>query len=301
MTNPRKAFARDTWVLWLIALPGILHFVIFRYVPLLGNVIAVQDYSIFKGVLASPWAGLKHFVRMFTFAEFRMILANTLLLSLYSIAFGFPAPLVLSLFLNEVRWTRTKKVVQTVLYLPHFLSWVIVGGLFINFLGLDGFFNQILALTGAKPVDFITQPPLFKPILVVIGIWKEVGWGMIIYLAAMSTIDPTLYEAAVVDGAGRWRQMWLITLPSLLPAIVVLSLLRVANVLNANVEQVLIFLNPLVRTVGEVIDTYVYRVGLQNSQYSYSTAIGIFKSAIGFLLVVGLNQLSRRTTGESIY
>jgi putative aldouronate transport system permease protein len=301
MTKTRKAYTRDVWVLWLIALPGILHFVIFRYVPLLGNLIAFQDYSIFKGVLGSPWAGLKHFIKMFTFAEFRMILGNTLLLSLYSIVFGFPAPLILSLFLNEIRWTGTKKVVQTVLYLPHFLSWVIVGGLFINFLGLDGFLNQILSRFGSKPVDFITQPPLFMPILVVIGIWKEVGWGMIIYLAAMSTIDPSLYEAAVVDGAGRWRQMWLITLPSLIPAIVVLSLLRIANVLNANVEQVLIFLNPLVRTVGEVIDTYVYRVGLQNSQFSYSTAIGMFKSAIGFILVVGLNQLSRRLTGESIY
>ena len=301
MTRTRKAYTREVWVLWLIALPGVLHFVIFRYVPLLGNFIAFQDYSIFKGVLGSSWVGFKHFIRMFTFAEFRMILGNTLLLSFYSIVFGFPAPLILSLFLNEIRWTRTKKVVQTVLYLPHFLSWVIVGGLFINFLGLDGFLNQILGRFGTKPVDFITQPPLFLPILTAIGIWKEVGWGMIIYLAAMSTIDPTLYEAAVVDGAGRWRQMWLITLPSLIPAIVVLSLLRIANLLNANVEQVLIFLNPLVRSVGEVIDTYVYRSGLQNSQFSYSTAIGIFKSLIGFSLVVGLNQLSRRATGESIY
>lgn len=302
MTKTRKAFAGDAWVLWLIALPGILHFVVFRYVPLLGNVIAFQDYSIFQGVLGSPWAGLKHFVKMFTFAEFRMILGNTVLLSLYSIVFGFPAPLVLSLLLNEMRWIRTKKVVQTVLYLPHFLSWVIVGGLFINFLELGGFLNQILGnWFGAKPVDFITEPVLFKPIIVAIGIWKEVGWGTIIYLAALSTIDPTFYEAAVVDGAGRWRQMWLITLPSLLPAIVVLSLLRIANVLNANVEQILMFLNPLVRSVGEVVDTYVYRAGLLNSQFSYSTAIGMFKSVIGFLLVVGLNQLSRRVTGESIY
>jgi len=299
---PKKIFHTDSWILWLIALPGILHFILFRYAPMVGNIIAFQDYNIFKGILGSPWTGFKHFVKMFSFAEFGMILRNTLLLSLYSIVFGFPAPLILALFLNEIRWIRLQKVVQTVLYLPHFLSWVIVGGMFINFLGLDGFFNVILGrVFGMKPIDFITQPALFQPIVVAIGIWKEIGWGMIIYLAAIAAVDPSLYEAAVVDGAGRMRQMWSITLPALIPAIVTLSLLRVSNVLNANVEQLLILLNPLVRQTGEVIDTYVYRVGLQNSQYSYSTAIGMFKSVVSLLLVVGLNQLSRRTTGESIY
>lgn len=288
-------------LLWLIALPGILHFIVFKYVPMLGNVIAFQDYSIFSGIADSPWVGFQHFANMFTYAEFYHILTNTLLISLYSILFGFPAPLVLALLLNEIRRAWFKRSVQTLLYLPHFLSWVIVGSLFINLLSIDGFLNTILSWLGLPGKDYLTQPEYFRSILVSIGIWKEMGWGMIIYLAALSGINPNLYEAAMVDGAGRFRQMWSITLPSLLPAIVVLFLLRVGHVLDSNVEQVLILLNPLVRDVGEVIDTYVYRVGLLGAQFSLTTAIGIFKSLVGLLLVVGLNALSRKTTGESIY
>ncbi|GAA3401063.1 ABC transporter permease [Paenibacillus hodogayensis] len=297
----KKMMSRDWLLLWLLALPGILHFVVFRYVPMFGNVIAFQDYSIFSGILDSPWVGFKHFANMFTYAEFYNILRNTLVLSLYSIVFGFPAPLVLALLLNEIRKTWFKKQVQTLLYLPHFLSWVIVGGIFINLLSIDGFLNTIVGWFGVSKTDFLTQPEYFRGIIVSVGIWKEMGWGMIIYLAALSGINPSLYEAAMVDGAGRFRQMWSITLPSLMPAIIVLFLLRVGHVLDSNVEQVLIMLNPLVRDVGEVMDTYVYRVGLLGAQFSLTTAIGIFKSLVGLLLVVGLNTLSRKTTGESIY
>lgn len=297
----KKIMSRDALLLWLLAAPGILHFLIFRYVPMFGNVIAFQDYSIFSGIMDSPWVGFKHFANMFTYAEFYNILRNTLVLSLYSIIFGFPAPLVLALLLNEIRKSWFKKPVQTLLYLPHFLSWVIVGSIFINLLSIKGFLNTIFGWFGIGSIDFLTQPEYFRGILVSVGIWKEMGWGMIIYLAALSGINPNLYEAAMVDGAGRFRQMWSITLPSLMPAIVVLFLLRVGHVLDSNVEQVLIMLNPLVRDVGEVIDTYVYRVGLLGAQFSLTTAIGIFKSLVGLLLVVGLNTLSRKTTGESIY
>ncbi|WNQ08970.1 ABC transporter permease subunit [Paenibacillus aurantius] len=296
-----KLTSNDALLLLLIALPGILHFLIFRYVPLLGNVIAFQNYNLFAGMADSPWVGLKHFQNMFTYAEFYRILRNTMLLSLYSIIFGFPAPLILALLLNEIRQKWFQRPVQTLLYLPHFLSWVIVGGLFVNLLSIDGFLNTILGSLGLANRDFLTIPEYFRSILVSIGIWKEIGWGMIIYLAALSGINPSLYEAAMMDGAGRFRQMWSITLPSLLPAITVLFLLRIGHVLDANVEQVLILLNPLVRDVGEVIDTYVYRVGLLGAQFSLTTAIGIFKSLVGLILVVGLNALSRKTTGESIY
>ncbi|WJH33880.1 ABC transporter permease subunit [Paenibacillus sp. CC-CFT747] len=296
-----KLTSNDALLLLLIALPGILHFLIFRYVPLLGNVIAFQNYNLFAGMADSPWVGLKHFQNMFTYAEFYRILRNTMLLSLYSIIFGFPAPLILALLLNEIRQKWFQRPVQTLLYLPHFLSWVIVGGLFVNLLSIDGLLNTILGSLGLANRDFLTIPEYFRSILVSIGIWKEIGWGMIIYLAALSGINPSLYEAAMMDGAGRFRQMWSITLPSLLPAITVLFLLRIGHVLDANVEQVLILLNPLVRDVGEVIDTYVYRVGLLGAQFSLTTAIGIFKSLVGLILVVGLNALSRKTTGESIY
>ncbi|WP_127584990.1 ABC transporter permease [Paenibacillus koleovorans] len=297
----KKWQSSDAIALWIIALPGILHFLIFKYIPLGGNLIAFQNYSMFKGILDSDWVGFDHFVRMFTYAEFYQTLRNTLLLSLYSIVFGFPAPLLLALLLNEVRLGWVKRPVQTLLYLPHFLSWVIVGGLFINVLSIDGVLGIMLQGLGVKPVDYLTEPGLFRTVLVSIGIWKEVGWGMIIYLAAIAGINPQLYEAAMVDGAGRWRRMWSITLPSLLPAIVVLFLLRIGNVLDSNVEQVLVFLNPLVRETGEVIDTYVYRVGLLSSQFSYTTAIGMFKSVIGLLLVILMNRLSKKLTGESIY
>lgn len=297
----RSAGKRDALVLFLLALPGLLHFLIFKYIPIGGNVIAFKNYNMFLGIWNSPWAGFLHFKNMFQFAEFFQILRNTLMLSLYSILFGFPAPLVLALLLNEVRRMWLKRPVQTLLYLPHFLSWVIVGGIFINLLTVGGFLNTLLKNLGFGETELLTDPEHFRGVLVTIGIWKEAGWGMIIYLAALAGINPNLYEAAMVDGAGRWRQMWSITLPSLMPAIVVLFLLRVGSVLDTNVEQVLIFINPLVRSVGEVIDTYVYRVGLLGAQFSYTTAIGIFKSVIGLILILGLNFLSKRTTGESIY
>jgi putative aldouronate transport system permease protein len=238
---------------------------------------------------------------MFSYAEFYQMLRNTLLFSMLQIVFGFPAPLILSLLLNEVRKLFFKRTVQTMLYLPHFLSWVIIGGIFINFLDLNGIVNQMLGLFGIDPIYFLTLRDWFRPIIVSIGIWKEVGWGTIIYLAALAGVNPNLYEAAVVDGAGRWRQMWHITIPALTPAIVALFLLRLGNVAESNVEQILIFLNPLVRDVGEVVDTYIYRLGIENSLYSLTTAIGIFQSIIGIVLIVTFNRLSKQLTGESIY
>ncbi|HZG75581.1 MAG TPA: ABC transporter permease subunit [Paenibacillus sp.] len=297
----RGIYRNDVRWLWLLALPGILHFVVFKYIPMFGNAIAFQNYNIFQGLTGSPWVGLFHFERMVTYAEFYEILKNTLVISFYSIVFGFPAPLVLALLLNELRQGWLKRPVQTLLYLPHFLSWVIVGGIFTQLLSPKGVVNAWLEGFGIAPYDFLTNPDSFVGMLVSIGIWKEVGWGMIIYLAALAGINPNLYEAAMVDGANRWRRMWHITLPSLLPSIVVLFLLRIGNLLDANVEQMLVFLNPLVRDVGEVIDTYVYSVGLLSAQFSYTTAIGLFKSIIGFALIVGLNRLSHRATGESIY
>jgi len=296
-----KARNSDSLLLWLIAVPGILYFIIFKYVPLLGNVIAFQEYSIFQGIRESPFVGWKHFIFMFKYEEFMNILKNTMVLSFYQIVFGFPAPLFLALMLNEIRMSLYKRSVQTLLYLPHFLSWIIVGGIFINLLSFDGIINKLTGLLGAPTIDFMTHKGFFRSIVVMSGIWKEIGWGMIIYLAAMSAINPHLYEAAVVDGAGRWRQMWSITVPSITPAIITLFLLRIGNLLDSNIEQMLVLLNPLVRPIGEVIDTYVYRAGFQGAQFSFTTAIGLFKSMIGLIMIVGLNKLSKRITGNGIY
>lgn len=288
--------------LLLLAMPELLHLLLFKYYPMLGNVIAFQNYDLFKGISGSPWMGLEHFQRMLSHSEFLKILGNTAVISFYQLLFGFPAPLLLALLVNEVRLVLFKRFTQTLLYLPHFLSWIIVGGLFTELLSPDGLVNAVFGrLFGWMPTYYLTEPGYFRGILVSVGVWKEVGWGMIVYLAVLTGINPSLYEAAMIDGAGRWKRMVYVTLPSLLPAIVILLLLRIGHMLDHNVEQMLVFLNPLVRGVGEVIDTYVYRVGLQGAQYSYSTAIGLFKSAIGLLLVVFVNRLSKRVTGESIY
>lgn len=298
----RKSYFMRKWPLYSMILPVVLYFVVFKYVPLLGSIIAFQDYNVFLGVTGSPFVGLKHFHNLFTYPEFYQVLRNTLLISLYQIVLGFPAPIVLALLLNEVRRSFFKRISQTILYLPHFLSWVIVGGMVINFLSpKTGLFNEVIRLLGGTPIFFMQEPDYFRSVVVLSGIWKEVGWGTIIYLAALTGINPELYESAEVDGAGRLRQVWSITLPALLPTIMVLLLLRIGNVLDLGVEQLYMLLNPLVLSVGEVFDTYIYRIGLVGMQYSYTTAIGLFKSVVGFFLLVGANQLSRRTTGNSIY
>lgn len=291
----------DSKALWLLALPGIIYFVMFKYLPMFGNVIAFQDYTVFRSIWETPLVGFKHFIFMFKYEEFINILRNTVVLSFYQIVIGFPAPLFLALLLNEIRMILYKRTIQTFLYLPHFLSWVIVGGIFINLLSHNGLVNQLLSALHIPTVDWLTTPVLFRGLIVSVNIWKEVGWGMIIYLAAISTINPHLYEAAVMDGAGRFRQMFSITLPSIIPAIITLFLLRIGNLLDANVEQMLVFLNPIVRPVGEVIDTYVYRAGLQGAQFSFTTAIGLFKSIIGLTMVYLLNKASKKITGEGIY
>jgi len=298
----RKNYYLKHWALYSMILPGIVFFVIFKYVPLMGSVIAFQDYNIYLGITGSKFVGWKHFQNLFDYPDFYRVLRNTILISLYQLVYGFPAPILLALLLNEVRKQFFKRTVQTVLYLPHFLSWVIVGGMVINFLSpRTGLLNELIKLFGGEPIFFLQEPGFFRSIVVASGIWKEVGWSTIIYLAALAGVNPELYEAAEADGAGRFRQAIHISLPSILPTIVVLLLLRIGNILDLGFEQIYILLNPLVWETGEVFDTYIYRIGLIGGQYSYTTAIGLFKSVVGFILLVGFNQLSKRTTGNSIY
>jgi putative aldouronate transport system permease protein len=297
----RNYFVRN-WPLYSMILPGLVFFLVFKYIPLGGSIIAFQNYNIFDGVTGSKFVGLKHFDNLFAYPEFYRIFKNTLLISLYQLIFGFPAPIILALLLNEVGKAVFKRTVQTILYLPHFLSWVIVGGLVINFLSpSSGLLNDVVKLFGGEPIFFMQEPGYFRTIIVSSGMWKEVGWGTIIYLAALAGINPDLYEAAEVDGAGKLRQVFSITLPSILPTIMVLLLLRIGNILDLGFEQIYILLNPLVTETGEVFDTYIYRIGLLGGQYSYTTAIGLFKSVIGFVLLVGANYISRKSTGNSIY
>ncbi|WP_248926522.1 ABC transporter permease [Paenibacillus hamazuiensis] len=304
-TQTNKSLISFMWkykALYLISLPGILYFIIFKYVPLFGSVIAFQDYNIFNGIAGSKWVGLEHFRRMFEHYDFLKIMNNTILIGLYDLIFQFPAPIILALLLNELRVVLYKRVLQTIVYMPHFLSWVIVGGIAVGILSPStGAVNQFLSWLGFQPIYFLGEESYIRSILVGSGIWRDSGYGTIIYLAALAGINPDLYEAAEVDGANRWKQTMAITLPSLVPTIMILFLLHIGKFLDFGFERVFVFLNPLNVNNGEILDTYIYKQGLLAQQYSYTTAIGLFKSVVGLLLIVIGNVLSKKTTGESLY
>lgn len=289
-------------VLYLLSLPGIIYFVIFKYVPLLGSAMAFQQYNIFRGIMHSPWVGLANFQRMFEYADFLRILNNTLIIACYSLLASFPIPIILALLMNELRHRLLKRYIQTAVYLPHFLSWVIVGGMVIEILSpTNGIVNHAIRSLGGEPIYFMGEESYIRSIIVGSGIWRNAGWSTIIYLAAMSGINPDLYEAAQIDGANRWKATLSITLPSLLPTMTILFLLQIGNFLELGFENVYVFLNALNAAKGDILDTYIYRVGLIQREYSYTTAIGLFKSVVGFVLIVLANALSKKTTGESLY
>ncbi|WP_127585544.1 ABC transporter permease [Paenibacillus koleovorans] len=288
--------------LYFITIPGILYYLIFKYVPLGASFIAFKDYNIFKGVFGSPWVGLEHFERMFRHGDFLRIFKNTLIIGGLDILFAFPAPIILALLLNEVRLVVYKRLIQTVIYMPHFLSWVIISGIAVGILSPStGVVNHMLGWFGIEPIYFLGENSMIRTILVTSGIWKEVGWGTIIYLAALAGINPDLYEAAEIDGANRWKQTWAITIPSIMPTIVILFLLKIGDFLDFGFERVWVFINPLTYENGEILDTYIYRAGLLQQEYSFTTAVGMFKSIIGLILLVVANKLSRKTTGESLF
>ncbi|OPH49046.1 protein lplB [Paenibacillus ferrarius] len=298
----QRAIIQKYWPLYVVSIPGLLYFAIFKYIPLFGSAIAFQNYNIFKGVTGSPWVGLVHFKRLFAYPEFLNILKNTMLIGLYDLIFAFPIPIVLALLLNEIRINRYKRVLQTVIYMPHFLSWVIVGGIIMGLLSPStGLINQVLERFHLESIYFLGENSYIRSILIGTGIWKDSGWGTIIYLAAIAGINPDLYEAAEMDGAGRFRQVLSITIPSILPTITILLLLHIGHFLDFGFERVFLFLNPLNSENGEILDTYVYRAGLMDHQYSFTTAIGLFKSLVGLVLLMSGNMLSRKTTGEGLY
>ncbi|WP_240662221.1 ABC transporter permease [Paenibacillus xylanexedens] len=289
-------------ILYLLSVPGILYFFLFKYVPLFGSVIAFQNYNIFKGITGSDWVGLEHFQKMFSHYDFLRILNNTLLLGLYDLVIAFPVPILLAILLNEVRMIVFKRLLQTIVYMPHFLSWVVISGIFMGIFSMDaGVVNKALGFLGMQPIYFLGEDSYIRSILIGSGIWRDSGYGTIIFLAAIAGINPDLYEAAEVDGAGRLKQIWSITLPSLLPTIMILLLLHIGKFLDLGFERVFVFLNPLNLESGEILDTYIYKAGLLSQQYSYTTAIGLFKSVVGLMLVLLGNFFSKKTTGESLY
>ncbi|APT50610.1 MULTISPECIES: ABC transporter permease [Bacillus] len=288
--------------LYLMILPGLIYFLVFKYVPMWGLIIAFQDYQPFLGILGSEWVGFKHFIRLFTEPTFFILLKNTLILFAMNVVIFFPIPILLALLLNEVRLALFKKFVQTMIYIPHFMSWVIVVSLSFVLLTVDGgLINELIAFFGGEKINFLLSQEWFRPMYILQVIWREAGWSTIIYLAAITAVDPQLYEAAKMDGAGRLRQMWHITLPAIKSVIVVLLILKIGDTLELGFEHVYLLLNATNREVAEIFDTYVYTAGLKQGQFSYSTAVGLFKAAVGLILVMLANRLAKKFGEEGIY
>lgn len=285
---------RRNWAFWTMVLPGIIFFVTFRYIPILGSVIAFKDYSVFKGFIDSPWVGLKHFQALLEYADFKRIFTNTLLLGLFKTVLIFPIPIILSLMMNEVKNQKLKKAIQTSVYIPYFLSWVIVGGLIFDMFGIGGIFNNLRNFLGLDSILVMQKESWFRPIYIMSSIWKDAGWGTIVYLAAISGIDPSLYESATMDGASRWGRMKHITFPLLIPTILTLFLLNIGSFLELGFDQVYNLVTPMTYSVGDIFDTYVFRVGIQKGQYSFTTAVGLFQSLIGLILVLTFNKLANK-------
>jgi putative aldouronate transport system permease protein len=289
--------------LFLLLAPVLIWYAVFAYGPMYGIQLAFKDYFIRDGIWGSPWVGLKHFEYLFTASpDFWKIIKNTIIISFYHIIFGFPAPIILALLFNELRFSLFKKIAQTISYLPHFLSWIVIGGIMITLLSPNsGVVNYIIQWLGFDSIYFLGSEKYFRFTLVMSGIWKEIGWGTIIYLAALTSIDSQMYEAAVLDGANRWKQTLYITLPSILPVIAILLILRVGGVLDAGFDQILTLYSPAVYGVADTLDTYVYRIGLQNFQFSLTTAVGLFKNVVGLMLVLFANVITKKMGQEGLY
>ncbi|MDF2651195.1 MAG: sugar transporter permease [Paenibacillus sp.] len=293
--------ARDRFF-YMLLIPFVVWYLIFAYKPMYGLQIAFKDFSVFKGIAASPWVGFEHFISFFQGPYFARTIKNTLLISLYSMVWGFPAPIILALLLNELRNVMFKKTVQTLTYLPHFISVVVVAGIVTNFLApSNGLLNILLDKMGLEKIYFLTVPEYFRTIFVSMNIWKEVGFGAILYIAALSGINPELYEAAVIDGANKWRQIWHVTLPGILPTIMIMLILRIGHILDVGYEAIILLYQPATYETADVISTYMYRAGIKEGEYDLTTAVGLFNSLIGLLLVIIANRLSRKFTESGLW
>lgn len=289
-------------LLYLMILPGLVYFIIFKYLPMGGLVIAFQDYQPFLGITGSEWVGFKHFIRLFTEPTFMMLLRNTLILFALNIVIFFPLPIIVALMLNELKNRHLKNWIQTIVYIPHFMSWVIIVSITYVFLTVDGgVINEMIASMGFKKISFLTSPEWLRTIYIGQIIWKELGWSTIIYLAAITVVDPQLYEAAEMDGAARLRKTWHVTLPAIRPVIITLLILKIGSTLDLGFEHMYLLLNSLNREVAEIFDTYIYTAGLKNGQLSFSTTVGLFKGVVGLILVMASNKLAKKMGEDGVY
>ena len=293
--------AGSDWELYLMALPVILFYAIFCYYPMYGALIAFQDYLPGNGFFAGPWVGFKHFTDFITSPDFFRLVRNTLSISITTLFVGFPAPIILALMINEIRQDKFKRTVQSLTYLPHFISIVVVCGIIKAFVGNDGLITNLLEPIRGNTTDMLTNPNLYMPIHVLSGIWQEVGWGSIIYLSALSGIDAQLYEAAKIDGAGKISQLFNVTIPGILPTIIIMLIMKMGGLLSVGHEKIILLYNPLIYNKADVISTYIYRMGFEGQQWSYTTAIGMFNSVINFSLLMLTNYISKKLTETSLW
>lgn len=300
-------YFRQHPTLYLMLVPGLIFLFVYKFAPLYGILMAFKDYNIFAGanpidaIAHSPWVGMRHFDKLFASSQFGRVLANTLIINGYKILFLFPLPIVCAILLNEIRQKAYKKLLQTAIYIPYFFSWVIVFGIFYSLLGSYGIVNGAVSALGLERIRFFTDTGIFRSLLVFTEGWKEIGYNTVIYLAAITAIDIGLYEAARIDGANKWRLIWHITLPGLLPTIVLMLILKVGYILDTGFEQVLVFYNAAVYDVADIIQTYVYRLGMGQMNFSQSTALGLFNSVVAFILIVGANAVSKKLLNRSIW
>lgn len=296
-----KYFLRHKYM-YLMLLPAALYYIIFHYIPMGGAIMAFKNFNPMKGIMGSSWAGLTHFEQLFSMPKFYSVLWNTIYISFIRLIFGFPFPIIIALMLNELKSQKFKKVIQTSIYIPQFISWVILGGIMVNLLSANnGLVNGIIKALGFAPIGFLTDEKYFVGTMVVSMIWKTFGWNTILYLAALSGLDPQLYEAATVDGAGRFKQLLHITLPGIMSTIVIVLITRIGSLMQAGFEQIFVLYSPGVYGVADIIDTYVYRIGLQDGKFELAAAVGLFKSVVNFLLIVIANKVSRMAGEEGIY
>ncbi|AZN43615.1 sugar ABC transporter permease [Paenibacillus albus] len=278
--------------------PAVIYYIVFHYLPMYGVLLAFKDFKILKGIVGSPWVGVDVFQKIFHDDYFYTVLKNTIIISFYKLIFGFPVPIIFALLLSEVMNAKYKKLVQTISYLPHFISWVVLAGIFFTFFSMEGPMNTIITYFGGDPVLFLADPRYFRTILVVTGIFQGFGWGSIIYFAAISSIDPMLYEAAIIDGAGRFKRMFYISIPMLIPIIAIMLILSMSGILDAGFDQIFNLYNAQVYSVSDIIDTYVYRKGIVEMSYSYATAVGLFKSVVALILIFVVNRIVKLIGGK---
>lgn len=291
---------RNRYLILMLLLP-VAFYIVFKYAPMYGVLIAFKNYKVAKGILGSPWVGLKWINKFVADPFFWRAAKNTIILSSLSLLFGMPAPVILALLINEVRHPLYKRTVQSITYLPHFISTAVVVGMIISFLSFDGIINGMVKWFGSDPINFMREADSFRPIYVISGVWQNMGWGSIIYLAAISAINPELYEAAVVDGADRFKRIWYITIPGIVPTISIVFILQVGRMLNIAFEKVLLLYNPTIYDTADVIQTYAYRRGLVEQEFSYGTAINLFQSVIGIVLLIAANRLSKKLSGTGFW